>query len=269
MRNALRPIRANEAHLTHAGVIDETLTLSAICASCVTERGYDSGQEDYSGWENDIRAFEKAAAERPDPENAVVFVGRSSITLWSSLRDDMSPFPVIQRGFGGSTLGAVAHYAERLVNVSKPRAVVVFAGSNDITPQRVIAPEELLRIYRKRGTYRSPDCSSSKIRMPAWPPHGHRKKRAFGRPIHRGYANARGAGGCAFQKPRTCSARNAGRSSGKNSFAPGTSITSVAPGIVSFSQYAHFLSKNTSSVPQTTSVGACSSRNFGVASNRS
>ncbi|MGQ0836719.1 MAG: GDSL-type esterase/lipase family protein [Gammaproteobacteria bacterium] len=105
--------------------------------------------EDFSVWEAEIRTFEKAADEHPEPENAVVFVGSSSINLWSSLKDDMSPIPVIQRGFGGSTLGAVAHYAERLVNVHKPRAVVVFAGSNDITPERVLAPDELLQRYRR------------------------------------------------------------------------------------------------------------------------
>lgn len=136
-------------HRSMTGALPVILTLLAICAACATERGRDSSAEGYAIWEDDIRRFEIVAAEHPEPENAVVFVGSSSITLWSSLEDDMSPIPVIQRGFGGSTLGAVAHYAKRLVNVHKPRAVVVFAGSNDITPERALRPEELLQRYRR------------------------------------------------------------------------------------------------------------------------
>jgi hypothetical protein len=52
------------------------------------------------------------------------------------------------------------------------------------------------------------------------------------------------------------------RSSGKKSRAPLNSTQRRVPGMVSASQRAHFTSKYTSSVPQTMSVGACSSFSF-------
>jgi lysophospholipase L1-like esterase len=99
-------------------------------------------------WEEEIRAFEAAAREQPEPVNAVLFVGSSSIRLWSSLERDMHPLPVINRGFGGAKLGDLVHYAERLVNAYGPRAVVVFAGSNDLQPGEVKSPEALLASYQ-------------------------------------------------------------------------------------------------------------------------
>src|SRR5438876_6107065 len=54
-----------------------------------------------------------------------------------------------------------------------------------------------------------------------------------------------------------------GRSSGKKSFASGTSIRRVTPGIVSRSQRAQRTSKKTSASPHTTSVGTRSRRSAG------
>jgi lysophospholipase L1-like esterase len=105
--------------------------------------------EDPLVWEADIAVFEVAAQAAPPPVDAVVFVGSSSIRLWGSLVQDMAPIPVIQRGFGGAKLNDLVHYADRLVNVYQPAAVVVFAGSNDITPGSVKTPKQLLSSYRE------------------------------------------------------------------------------------------------------------------------
>ena len=105
--------------------------------------------EDPLVWEADIAAFDTLAQVTPPPENALVFVGSSSIRLWDSLIQDMAPIPVIQRGFGGAKLNDVVHYADRLVNAHRPAAVVIFAGSNDLTPGDVKTPEQLLYSYQQ------------------------------------------------------------------------------------------------------------------------
>jgi hypothetical protein len=99
-------------------------------------------------WEEDIAAFEARAAANPKPEG-IVFVGSSSIRLWSSLEHDMQPFAVLQHGFGGSKLGDLEFYTERLVNAYQPQAVVVFEGSNDIHPGNTKAPTTLLASYQR------------------------------------------------------------------------------------------------------------------------
>ena len=105
--------------------------------------------EDPLVWEEDIRALEEATRGSLPPGEAVVFVGSSSIRFWDSLHADMAPIPVIQHGFGGAKLNDLVYYADRLVSAYRPRAVVVFAGTNDITPSAAKAPEVLLASYRE------------------------------------------------------------------------------------------------------------------------
>ncbi|MEZ5569672.1 MAG: GDSL-type esterase/lipase family protein [Halioglobus sp.] len=107
-----------------------------------------ASSEDPLVWEADIRALERRAEGQFPAHTAVVFVGSSSIRLWDSLAKDMAPVPVIRQGFGGAKLNDVVHYAERLVSVHRPRAVVVFAGTNDIQPGRSKSPAALLAAYQ-------------------------------------------------------------------------------------------------------------------------
>jgi lysophospholipase L1-like esterase len=107
-----------------------------------------SRSEDPLVWEEDITALESHTRSRFGPGEGVVFIGSSSIRFWETLEEDMSPIPVIQHGFGGAKLNDIVHYAQRLVNAYKPRAVVVFAGTNDIDPAASKTPETLLASYQ-------------------------------------------------------------------------------------------------------------------------
>jgi lysophospholipase L1-like esterase len=82
-------------------------------------------------WEGDIRAFEAADRENPPPTKAVFFVGSSSIRLWD-LRRYFPDLPTINRGFGGSEVADALAFAERIIIPYHPRAIVVYAGDNDI-----------------------------------------------------------------------------------------------------------------------------------------
>lgn len=108
--------------------------------------------EDPRVWESVIRGFEAGQAVDPEPEDAIVFVGSSSIRFWRGLEQDMRPLPVIKRGFGGAKLADLAFYADRLITVHEPSAVVVFAGTNDIGETAAKAPEKLLASYRNLVT---------------------------------------------------------------------------------------------------------------------
>ncbi len=104
--------------------------------------------EDPRVWEEAVAALESKTQGKCGPGECVVFIGSSSIRLWDTLEEDMSPILVIQHGFGGAKLNDIVYYAERLVNTYRPRAVVVFAGTNDIDPAASKAPEVLLGSYQ-------------------------------------------------------------------------------------------------------------------------
>jgi len=99
-------------------------------------------------WESDIQKFEAADRLQPPPKDVIVFTGSSSITFWSTLEQDMAPLPVINRGFGGSRFDAVVHYTPRTVIAYRPRAVVVFAGTNDISGFKPKTAQQVFAGYR-------------------------------------------------------------------------------------------------------------------------
>jgi len=99
-------------------------------------------------WEKDIKRLEARDATESDPEDAIMFIGSSSIRRWSDIATDMAPFRTIQRGYGGAKYSDVAIFAKRLLHPHEYRALVIFVGNDvqgkteDHTPEQV---EELVR----------------------------------------------------------------------------------------------------------------------------
>jgi len=92
-----------------------------------------------SRWEPDIRAFEQADVAHPPPSDGVVFIGSSSIRLWTTLSADFPGVPIVNRGFGGSQLPEVTAFVRRIVTPYRPRQVIVYCGGNDINEGRSAA----------------------------------------------------------------------------------------------------------------------------------
>jgi len=84
-------------------------------------------------WQTALDAFSQAdQAQAPQP-GGVLFVGSSSIRLWTDLERSFEAQPiVVKRGFGGSRLSDCTRHLQRLVLPYKPRLVVVYAGDNDL-----------------------------------------------------------------------------------------------------------------------------------------
>ena len=98
---------------------------------------------DTTRFEEEIRAFEAADRIAMPAPGGIVFVGSSSIRRWPDVSTDFPGRTIVNRGFGGSTLAEVAHYAPRIIFPYRPRLVVLYAGDNDLasgmTPQEVVA----------------------------------------------------------------------------------------------------------------------------------
>lgn len=92
-------------------------------------------------FEKEIVAFEKRDAQNAVPSDPVLFVGSSSVRLWQTAHA-FPDLPVINRGFGGSTISDVNHYFDRIVAKYEPSVIVFYSGDNDIaggkSEQRVV-----------------------------------------------------------------------------------------------------------------------------------
>src|SRR5574341_1267773 len=83
-------------------------------------------------WESDIRAFEDADRAHPRAPGGILFVGSSSIRMWTTLREDFPGLPVLNRGFGGSQIREVTAFTPRIVLPYTPKLIVFYCGTNDI-----------------------------------------------------------------------------------------------------------------------------------------
>lgn len=129
-------------------------TLWAPCSAQVESLSTAPAKE--SRWSAAFATYDAADHAQPPPPGAVVFVGSSSIRLWSDLETQFGARPaVIRRGLGGSRIDDIARYVDRLVIRYRPSMVVVYAGDNDIaegrSPVSVLASLQVL-VARIRET---------------------------------------------------------------------------------------------------------------------
>jgi len=132
-----------------------------------------------TNWEKEIEKFEKLDQTEHYPDDAVIFAGSSSIRLWSTLANDMAPYSVIQRGYGGAKLSDYAVYADRIFSPHKCSAMVLFianditGGTNDKSPEEV---RKLFSIIHKKFRRDHPgipvfyiEVTPTRSRWKAWP----------------------------------------------------------------------------------------------------
>ncbi|CAN5749241.1 SGNH/GDSL hydrolase family protein [soil metagenome] len=91
----------------------------------------------------EIAHFAELDKASPPKPCGFLFTGSSSVRFWKTLDQDMAPYPVINRGFGGSQIANVTLYFDQVVTPYRPRAIFFYAGDNDIhvgrTPAQVVA----------------------------------------------------------------------------------------------------------------------------------
>jgi len=93
---------------------------------------YSSGQT-LNKFESSIVKYEEDDKRKGLHPEAVLFTGSSSIRRWETLEADLAPIPVLNRGFGGSTIPEVTHYAERIISPHAPKIIVFYCGENDLS----------------------------------------------------------------------------------------------------------------------------------------
>lgn len=89
-------------------------------------------------WQKEIDQFIETDQRQTPPASPVLFVGSSSFRMWQSVRQDFPNANIINRGFGGSHLEDVIHYAPFVIAPYKPKMVVIYAGDNDITAGKTV-----------------------------------------------------------------------------------------------------------------------------------
>lgn len=87
--------------------------------------------EKASKWKAEVdRLSENNATEGNDSD--ILCLGSSSFRLWESINQNMAPYKMLRRAYGGSKYCDLAIFAPKLIDGLQYRAVLIFVG-NDIT----------------------------------------------------------------------------------------------------------------------------------------
>ncbi len=130
-------------------------------------------------WETDIQRFEARDAIESHPDDAILFVGSSSIRLWETIAEDMHPYEVIQRGYGGARYSDLAVFAERIIEPHDYRALVMFVANDVSGEARDQSPEmigrfvrqilDVSRTHRPRAAVFIVEITPTESRFNVWP----------------------------------------------------------------------------------------------------
>ena len=82
------------------------------------------------------------------PENALLFLGSSSIRLWETLAQDMSPYPDIQRGYGGAHLRDAIFFTEALLGDHQLAMIIGFIANDIKGDPADESPAKVKRLFK-------------------------------------------------------------------------------------------------------------------------
>ncbi|HVU54118.1 MAG TPA: GDSL-type esterase/lipase family protein [Puia sp.] len=106
---------------------------------------------------DEIAGFQHIDSITPPPAHPIVFTGSSSFRKWTGVRDAFPGYPIINRGFGGSTFPDVIRYADAVIFKYQPRQVVLYCGDNDLASSDTVTAQvvfkrfaELFRLIRSK-----------------------------------------------------------------------------------------------------------------------
>jgi len=103
-------------------------------------------------YDAEIREFEAEDSISGINTGAVLFTGSSSIRMWKTLDADMAPIKLLNRGFGGSTIPEVTHYADRIILPYHPSILVLYCGENDISNDETTS-DDVLKSFKEFNRY--------------------------------------------------------------------------------------------------------------------
>jgi lysophospholipase L1-like esterase len=89
----------------------------------------------------EIQQFKKQDSAHFPPKNAILFVGSSSFRLWTGLDQYFPGYPIINRGFGGSSIPDLILYAGDIILPYHPKQIVIYCGDNDFESSDTVSSQ--------------------------------------------------------------------------------------------------------------------------------
>lgn len=82
-------------------------------------------------YQHDIDKYKQENKQLKDKSCDVLFLGSSSINLWSTIYEDFAPLKIIRRSYGGSTLRDILYNYKTVAKGYKPKKILLYV-ENDL-----------------------------------------------------------------------------------------------------------------------------------------
>lgn len=99
-------------------------------------------------FKNEIDAFKRSDSISMPAFGGIVFAGSSSFRMWKDINKTFPDYPIINRGFGGSSLTDVIYYAEETILKYKPKQIFIYCGENDIAGNSTTTADTVLQRFK-------------------------------------------------------------------------------------------------------------------------
>lgn len=98
---------------------------------------------------DEIAAFKAQDKIHPVAPNSILFVGSSSFRMWADVQQEFKGYPIVNRGFGGSTLPDLIFYAKDIIFPYKPKQIVIYCGDNDLASSDTVTSMIVLKRFQQ------------------------------------------------------------------------------------------------------------------------
>jgi lysophospholipase L1-like esterase len=95
----------------------------------------------------EIKAFKKEDSLHFPGTGKILFAGSSSFTRWTDVQNYFPAYPIINRGFGGSSLTDLIYYAEEVIFKYQPKQIVIYCGENDFAGNDSLYPAQVAQRF--------------------------------------------------------------------------------------------------------------------------
>jgi lysophospholipase L1-like esterase len=96
----------------------------------------------------EIDVFIKKDSIAMPAANSILFVGSSSFNYWKDISNYFPGYPIINRGFGGSSLTDIIHFNQETILKYKPKQIYIYCGENDIAASDTISPQIVFERFK-------------------------------------------------------------------------------------------------------------------------
>jgi lysophospholipase L1-like esterase len=98
---------------------------------------------------DEIQQFKRLDSAHFPAKHAILFVGSSSFRKWTDMQDYFPSYPIINRGFGGSSIADVIRYADDIIFPYQPKQIVIYCGENDLADADSVTATMVLDRFKK------------------------------------------------------------------------------------------------------------------------